>query len=305
MNPDTLPPIAVIAELARAIPKSCHPFVIIIGSVAAGYYFFKDQPERTLRTKDVDCMFSPNAKAVVIAQDVTEQLFASKWTMRTTGDWTKPGTADQADDQLPLVRLNPPGSDAWFIELMGAPEQATTANPQKKLARLKTTLGDFALCSFGYLGLVEWNPIVTEFGIQIARPDMMALANLLHHPAIGPETMSGSEFGNQIKRSNKDLGRVLALAYLTPREELDTWHVTWLEALQSKYPDHANELTMTVGTGLRALLESPEDMDQALVTCNRGLLASMNIRMEMLLSTGQVLLNDVIQPLEKRVGEVR
>ena len=36
-----------------------------------------------------------------------------------------------------------------------------------------------------------YRPLPTPFGISIARPELMALANLLEHPEIRPELMSG------------------------------------------------------------------------------------------------------------------
>lgn len=44
---------------------------------------------------------------------------------------------------------------------------------------------------------------------------MMALANLLEHPTIGASTMSSPIGGKTLKRANKDLGRVLAIATLS------------------------------------------------------------------------------------------
>jgi hypothetical protein len=40
--------------------------------------------------------------------------------------------------------------------------------------------GHFSLCSFGFLSLIDFKPIETPFGIRIARPEMMAMANLLY-----------------------------------------------------------------------------------------------------------------------------
>lgn len=52
------------------------------------------------------------------------------------------------------------------------------------------------------MSLAAFRPTKTEFGIYRARPEMMALALLLEHPTIKPETMSGLIEGRKIKRSN-------------------------------------------------------------------------------------------------------
>lgn len=201
-------------------------------------------------------------------------------------------------EQLPLVRFNPPGTDEWFIELLGAPENKTGMPKGRTFCRLTTDHGDFALCNFGYLGLVEYEPITTEFGIRIARPEMMALANLLHHPKIRPDIMSGNEYGQPIKRSNKDLGRVLALAYLTDIDEIDTWAGAWERALSKKYPDIAKQLALSAGSGLREMLATDENMSQALITCQRGLLSSVSITNDALNATCHRLIEEVVRPLE-------
>jgi hypothetical protein len=106
---------------------------------------------------------------------------------------------------------------------------------------------------------------------------MMALANLLHHPAIG-ETLMGQLFGDrQIKRSNKDLGRVVALAYLADQQDedaLDRWPSRWHEALNEMAPDQAERLAAAAPAGLYALLASAHDIEQALHTVNFGLLSA-------------------------------
>ena len=213
---NALTPSAVLAEIAAALPKDCRSQVIIIGSLAAGYHFFADDAERSIRTKDVDCMFSPHAKAVAAAGEVTQRLLDAQWRARETGEWSAPGTAETPDDKFPLIRLHPPrdsGEAGWWLELLGAPEEASPRD--KAFHRVQIGRDHFAICSFSYLALTEWNPIETPHGIRIARPEMMALANLLHHPKIGPELIKGTEE----KRSNKDLGRVLALAWLTAERD--------------------------------------------------------------------------------------
>jgi len=281
--------------------------VIIIGSLAAGYHFFAGDPHKAVRTKDVDCMFSPHAKAVAAAREVTEELLRAQWTPQPDTAWSKPGGPGQPPQDLPLVRLCPPASaepSEWFIELLGAPDTSIDPLPGRRFEAIETSQGHYALCSFAFLALAEWQPIQTALGIRIARPEMMALANLLHHPAIGPEVMSGHQFGRPIKRSNKDLGRALALAHLTTTrdrahgtEELEMWPTNMAHALAEKFPRHAVELSARAGNGIRELLDSGADLDEALRTCNLGLLASMDIGIEALRATGRRLIAEVIEPL--------
>ncbi len=152
-----LSPRAVLAEVATALPAECRGAVIIIGSLAAGYHYFKDDPDAIVQTKDVDCMLSPHIKAVSAGKVVAESLFKAKWAMREDEKWGKPGDANTPTEQLPLVRLHPPGSNEWFIELMMSPPtdeaaaenvQTDPDNPAKHYVRLRTEQGDFSLCSF-------------------------------------------------------------------------------------------------------------------------------------------------------------
>lgn len=84
MTNDLLPA-DILAEVAKAIPHQFHEHVIIVGSLAAGYHFFKNNPKQGMRTKDVDCMITPNAKAVVVAQEVAKRLLEARWSTRKTG----------------------------------------------------------------------------------------------------------------------------------------------------------------------------------------------------------------------------
>ena len=296
-----LTPDAVLAEIAAALPEDCRHHVIIIGSLAAGYHFFAGDAQRSIRTKDVDCMFSPHATAVAAAGEVTQRLLEAQWRARGTGEWSAPGTAETPDDKLPLIRLHPPrdsGEVGWWLELLGAPEEHS---PRDKAFHRVQIRGDhFAICSFSYLALTEWNPIETPYGVRIARPEMMALANLLHHPKIGPELIKGTEE----KRSNKDLGRVLALAWLTAErdrregtEEFAAWVPRMADALRERFPDRAAGLARSAGSGLRDLMASAGDRDEALGICNRGLLSSMEVGRDAFLAIGQRVIQQVIEPL--------
>jgi hypothetical protein len=69
-----LSPRDVLKQVAAALPEECRDSVIIIGSLAAGYHFFGDDPESQVRTKDVDCMISPHIKAVPAGKIVAESL---------------------------------------------------------------------------------------------------------------------------------------------------------------------------------------------------------------------------------------
>lgn len=74
---------------------------------------------------------------------------------------------------------------------------------------------------------------------------MMALAKLLHHPQVRADLIKDTE----TKRSNKDLCRVVALAWLTAErdrrngtKELEAWPNLMAVALRQSFPDRARQL---------------------------------------------------------------
>lgn len=302
----------ILRQVADALPADCRESIIIIGSLAAGYHYFGDRPDSLVQTKDVDCMLSPHIKAVPAGKLVAESLFKAHWRMREDDEWGVPGSPSTPAEKLPLVRLHPPESAEWFVELMASPPSAEDrnadtrvdpSNPGKQYVRITTDHGHFGLCSFRFLALVEERPLATKFGIRIARPEMMALTNLLHHPAIGAEIMTGLIEDRRIKRSNKDLGRVLSLAFLAMRQNEDAlleWPDQWEEALKNRFPGEWAELGARAGTGLRALLSSPPDLEEARHTCALGLLASVRPSSEQLRIAGLRLIQDAVELLEAR-----
>lgn len=304
-----LSPTAVLQQVSDAVPESCRSYIIIIGSLAAGYHYFGDDGARAVRTKDVDAMFSPHAKAIGAAREVTEALLQARWMLKAGGEFSEPGTTQTPENMLPLVRLKPPGQPEWFLELLGAPREGEPNETGRRFERIETTVGHFALCSFGYLALAEWNPIATPIGLQVARPEMMALANLLHHPLVGNERMSGDHFGTAVKRSNKDLGRVLALAYLQMERDrrsgsadFDAWGESMAIALLERFPNAAANLAARAGNGLRQMMASSLDFDEALRTCSLGLLAAKDVTADALAATGRRVIAEVIEPLTERLA---
>jgi hypothetical protein len=293
-------PREVIRKVADAMPEECRKYVVVIGSLAAGFQFFGEREDQLVQTKDIDCLLRPRVEAIPAGRKVAERLLDSGWKYHPTEEFPAPGTAETPVGKLPVVRLAPPGEEIWFIELLTVSEDETDF--KKRYVPLDTSHGRFSLCSLGGIGLTQWRPILTEYGISVALPEMMAMANLLHHPQIGDELMSGSIAGRSIKRSNKDLGRVLALAYLAERKKEDSileWAPNWREALCEHFPKTWVTYAAACGGGIRALLASPNDLEQAHHTCQSGLVASLQLTEATLQVTGERLLVDAIEPLEK------
>jgi hypothetical protein len=147
----------------------------------------------------------------------------------------------------------------------------------------------------------QWDRQKSSSGLEYASPCMMALANLLSHPELGTARMATPVGSRQILRSAKDLGRVLALAWLAGDDETETWSGRWRFALEDRFPDRWKGLAARVGDGLRALLDDANAFEEAWFTCMTGLLAGKNVTLDQLRATAARLLADCIEPLEAAV----
>lgn len=290
-------PRLVLARVAASVAAAVRKRIVIVGSLAVGYRLLGTDRTLTVRTKDVDCALFPRIAAVQAGKDVAEELLAKGWRHRPDREHGKPGTAATPVSSLPVVRLFPPKSDEWFIELLTVP--ASEKETGKRWTRLELSGGHYGLPSFEFMSLAAFRPTKTEFGIYCARPEMMALALLLEHPTIKPEKMSGLIEGRRIKRSNKDLGRVLVIARLSSEETMLSWPAAWEKGLRVCFPSRWRKLARSVGSGLRRLLDSPPDLEQAHHICVYGLLRSQPATVEQLEIAGRRLLQDAVEPVER------
>lgn len=294
-------PSTVLKQVSEAVPEDCRHNIVVVGSLAAGYHFYGEDTQRAVRTKDVDCMLEPFHAAVGAGRSIARHLLGAHWQRRLKGDHTTPGTPETPVDQLPAIRLYPPGTDpeseeSWFIEFLTIPEAVEKGG--KNWSRLELAEGHFGLPSFRYLALAGHNPLEAEgLGIRYARPEMMALANLLEHPEIKPDTMSSLIEGRAIKRSSKDLGRVLALATLADLDDYEEWYIAWKEALEECFPEDHLALAASAGNGLAAMIASENEFEEAHYTCVNGLLSSEGVSLGALRAAGLRIVDEAIEPL--------
>ena len=292
-------PADVLKQVAAAVPRECLDNIIVVGSLAAGYELLDRNESFQVRTKDIDCVLSPRRDAAVTGEAIAQKLILEGWRHRTEGEFGEAGSLQTPDEKLPAVRLYPPNTNDWFIELLAEPDAG--AQSGKSWMRVMVGGGHYGLPSFQYLSLATHRPVKTKLGISCARSEMMALALLLEHPQISPETMSGEIEGRKFKRSNKDLGRVLAIAFLSLERDENAmleWAEMWISALKSRFPEDWRQLRVNVGSGFRELLSSPDDLEEALHTCNAGLLASSPVTQEQLRIAGERIIQDVIMQVE-------
>ena len=195
-------PAEILEKVAASVPGKVHKNIIVIGSLAVGYNAYGDRLGMLVTTKDIDCMLSPRIEAVQSGATIAETLLESGWKPKTDSPHSEPGNSETPMIDLPAIRLYPPSSDGWFIELLTVPE--SEYDTEKNWTRIELSTGHYGLCSFRFLSLTAFEPVKTKFGIYCARSDMMALANLLEHPEIKPDRMSTPIGGQYIKRFPAD-----------------------------------------------------------------------------------------------------
>lgn len=297
-EPIELTPTVILSQLAGVIPAEVLGNAIIVGSLAAAYQLFAGQESSQVRTKDVDCVLTPHFSAVENGQAVATKLIEAGWSHRAEGMFNNPGQAGTPDDELPLVRLHPPGDRSWFLELLAEPQ--SEAQTGRGWARISLADGDYGIASFPFLRIATFEAVMTPHGIKVARHEMMALANLLEHRAFGADIIQGSGFrGRPQLRRNKDLGRVLAIAALSVQDSLESWPAEWLRSMQACMPRTWPAIATTAGAGLRKLLASDADLAEAADICASGLLSRRRRTVEELKATGERLLALAVSELEE------
>lgn len=300
MKPVT--PNDIFAKISGSLRADIREHIIVIGSLAAGYHFFHADASVSVQTKDIDCVLEPFATAVGVGRSIHEQLTRSGWsTVHPNG--MPPGNEETPEDQLPAIRMYPPPTVAslhneWFLELLTLPEHPEIDGRTWTKVLLRD--GYYGLPSFRFLPIATFEPILASaHSLFYAQPKMMALANLLEHPMIRPEYISAPIANRIVKRSNKDLGRAVAIAHLSGDRNITEWPLEWRRALTTCRLMDWSAVSRNMGDGLRALLKSDSDLEEALHTCNSGLLSSNEQGLRTFRAAGERLLADAVEPLER------
>jgi len=288
---NTLDPEVLFSLIAKDVPRKLHRHLYMTGSLAAAYEYRSKLQRRGINTKDADLMVHP-AGDVVSSQEIASKLLELGW--RKTKD-CYPQQAASPVETLRAIRLAPPDSDAYFLELLNIP--ATDQIVAKEWIPVELDDGWYGLPSFRFMGLTAHNRKESAAGLEYASPSTMALSNLLAHPEIGTSRIESGEMSG-VLRSAKDLGRVLSLAHLAGREATEAWVAEWQDSLQYCFPYTWRELAQRAGAGLRALLDAPDALEEARGTVDIGLLHGLNVTEEQLIIIGERLLADAIELLE-------
>ncbi len=298
-------PASVFREISSAVPPDCRRHIVVVGSLAAGYHFFGEDRSGLVHTRDVDCVLEPAESAAEAGQTIARWLLDARWQLRTKHEQTRPADETTPDQELPGLRLFPPDVDpqaagSWFLELLAVP--GPTVDAPNATTRLRLREGHFGLPTSNALAVTTFDPLPAgDLGIRYARPEMMVLARLLEHPRIEARLLSQPFAGRRIKRSNKDLGRVLAIAALANLRGYGPWPWLWYDALRACFADRWKDVAKRTGDGLRALLRSDSDLEEARHTCIHGLpgsASSLSLTLETMRATGLRLLADSVDPLE-------
>jgi len=287
-----LDPEPLFERLVHDLPADLHEHVFVVGSLAAAYHFRVQLERQGVNTKDADLVVHPAGDTVSCA-GMAERLLDLGWRQHPD---CYPSPSAEPTASLRAIRLYPPETEDYFVEFLNLPELAQ--DEVKRWVPVKVRQGWYGLPTFKFQGLCACGRLKSEQGLAYASPAMMALANLLSHPVVRRERMSAPIGEREILRSAKDLGRVLALAHLATREDVEAWLEPWVEGLEACFPENWREFAGSMGSGLRTLLAQDAILDEAWHTCEIGLLRGRGVTMDNLRATGERVLMDVIEPLE-------
>jgi hypothetical protein len=287
-----LDPQKLFERIAHDIPGDLHRHLFVTGSLAAAYHYKAQLQGQAINTKDADLVVHP-AGHVDSCREMAEKLKDIGW--RNIDECYPQATADPVGN-LRAIRLYPPGSTEYFIEFLNIPDKDQAE--AKRWVPLQLKDGWYGLPSFRFLGVVSIGRIASHVGLEYAQPSMMALTNLMSHSQVGTIRIESGDMRG-VLRSAKDLGRVMALARLEGRAGTEAWREHWLRAIQECFPTSWKELLINVGSGLEELLSDDNSMKDACKTTDIGLLNGMSVSVDMLLATGDRLIQDVIIPLRK------
>lgn len=240
---------ALLRRVADRIPIALRPNVVVIGSIASAWAFRDVSGTYAVATKDIDILLRPAINAVATAQTLGKELLHEGWTPQFPPG-VVPATTATPLDNLPALRLSPPGDEAgWFVELLAEPPADQTT--RKHWRRFSTEAGEFGLPSFRYMPVAVYGAEDTEFSLRLARPACMALAHLLEHA--DPDRTPISNMPGQPPRFTKDVGRAISLWWLAGQQAVtagDTWRQAWHETLTALYPGRLPEMYAAAVNGL-------------------------------------------------------
>lgn len=259
----------VLSRVAQRVPAELHENVVVIGSIATAWAFRDISGQATVATKDIDLLLRPGVNATAAAETLAEQLLRRDWRPFYPSD-RKPGVAATPDEELPALRLCPPGdSEGWFVELLGAPQPEQIE--RRVWRRFETPLGVFALPCFRYMPVAIHAAEQTEFGVRTARPAQMALAHLLEHAE--PDATPISNLAGNPPRFTKDVGRAISLWWLAMEQSSaadEDWLAAWRDALAVLHPDREERKKQEAAIGLASVRDYLRDAHAIAV---RGVLA--------------------------------
>jgi hypothetical protein len=288
-----LDPEPLFKRLVDDLPDESHAHVFVVGSLAAAYHFRVQLQRQGVNTKDADLVVHPAGDSISCG-GMAERLLDLGWQRHP--ECYAAASPEPADD-LRAIRLYPPDSAEYFVEFLNLPELGQ--QEIKKWIPVEVAGGWYGLPTFRFQGLSAHDRLRSEQGLEYASPAMMTLPNLLSHPIVRPERMSQPIGGRKIRRSAKDLGRVLAIAQLSTREDVEAWLEPWLAGLKACFPLEWRELARSAGSGLRELLAKEDVLAEALHTCEAGLLRGRGVTLENLAAVGEQVLVDLVEPLEE------